>query len=121
MPFHSINISEGHFTGLMFSPDGLRIFYLQKHRCWVWAPGVLTETQSRARTRTEEEELTAMYKPTTSRLRSQAIRTPIIASPDGRWIVARRSDGDVVLFSASDGREVGILYKHGRLRHSLLH
>ncbi|AEO67579.1 uncharacterized protein THITE_2150738 [Thermothielavioides terrestris NRRL 8126] len=87
---------DGRIVGVAFSADGLRFVDVRGQQGRVWAPAAL---------------------PTRGMLDGLAdpvITTHLIPSADGKFIVAGKSNGDVVLFSTADAAQAGILYRHAR-------
>jgi hypothetical protein len=47
-------------------------------------------------------------------LGSAEITSTLIPSADGKFVIAGRSNGDVVLFSTADARQIAVIYQHAR-------
>ncbi|KAH6649470.1 hypothetical protein F5144DRAFT_588178 [Chaetomium tenue] len=104
---------------IALSADGLRFVDIRNRQARVWAPMGLMR-RSGDREEDQESSVTArLALPEVPRapdipnsVTKLKITSPLVASNDGNVIVAGKSNGDVVLFSAVDGREILILYQH---------
>ncbi|SPQ25705.1 80cd6532-9d7f-4fa3-bb68-de2949bee57c [Thermothielavioides terrestris] len=113
---------DGRIVGVAFSADGLRFVDVRGQQGRVWAPAALVrkignELESSIGTSEADAALLLPPKPTRGMLDSLAdpvITTHLIPSADGKFIVAGKSNGDVVLFSTADAAQAGILYRHAR-------
>ncbi|KAK4462349.1 hypothetical protein QBC42DRAFT_267947 [Cladorrhinum samala] len=111
---------------IKFSPDGLRFIDVRAKQGRLWAPGVLVKLSFM-----DDDLLStnASTMPESNNLPGALLERPMgMLTPDdvpnitsclasdgsGKWIVAGKSNGDVVLFSAEAGTAVQTLYRHGR-------
>ncbi|KAK3394402.1 hypothetical protein B0H63DRAFT_388006, partial [Podospora didyma] len=81
--------------GVSLSPDGLRFVDIRARQARVWAPAALE---------------TSML----DNVGHSEISTQLVASADGRFIIAGKDNGEVALFSTDDGNQVHVLAQHGR-------
>ncbi|KAK4153160.1 hypothetical protein C8A00DRAFT_43887 [Chaetomidium leptoderma] len=99
-------VSGGMVRDVAFSPDGLRCVDVLDQQARIWAPPVL------ARRKESELDIPQRETPWMNALGELKITSPLVLSADGRFVVAGKSNGDVVLFSTADATEIGVLYQH---------
>ncbi|KAK4235181.1 hypothetical protein C8A03DRAFT_46637 [Achaetomium macrosporum] len=109
--------------GVAFSADGLRFVDVRARQGRVWAPAALVRkrtSEGGSWIRTSEGENALLVAPKRSGSvidipgEPEEITSPLNLSADGKVVLAGKNNGDVVLFSTTDARQIGILYQHGR-------
>ncbi|KAI1469877.1 uncharacterized protein F4812DRAFT_450284 [Daldinia caldariorum] len=113
VPIYSIQSLEDSIRSIAFSPDGLRFVDIHDRQCRIWAPTALlrkdNELESVSDIIAPPLKMVGMLEPMTPEVTSN-----LAISPNGSYIIAGKSNGDVLVFSAVDGKELGVLYRHGR-------
>ncbi|KAK3349876.1 hypothetical protein B0T25DRAFT_582714 [Lasiosphaeria hispida] len=112
---------DGLIRGISFSPDGRRFLDVHNQQGRVWAPAALVrKIDSELESELGSE---AVDAPTFAQNSSAGmidimgdlkVTSPLVVSTDSDFILAGKSNGDVVLFSTVDAQQVGVLYGHGR-------
>ncbi|KAK1761729.1 hypothetical protein QBC33DRAFT_564472 [Phialemonium atrogriseum] len=113
-PIYRINALEDSIRGVTFSSDGLRFADVRGQQCRVWAPAALVRKNNELESTSDAVTLTAMAAGVLGGPDNPEITSALVASVDGRCVVAGKRGGNVALFSTVDGREVGVLYQHAR-------
>ena len=114
------NTSDELIRGVAFSLDGRRFVDIAGQQARVWAPACLVRKQAgKFESSTRDSTNPSILLPTTStvlgsEIEDVQISSPLVVSANGGYVVAGRDNGDVVLFSADTGKEVGVLYQHSR-------
>ncbi|KAI1091825.1 WD40-repeat-containing domain protein [Rostrohypoxylon terebratum] len=114
VPIYGIQGFDDSIRSVAFSTDGLRFVDLHDQQCRLWAPAALMRTDN------EMESVSDIVPPTPKIIgilddsEIPEITSPLAVSSNGGCVVAGKSNGEVVVFSAMDGEELGILYRHGR-------
>jgi hypothetical protein len=113
---------DGSIRGVVFSVDGFRFVDVRGRQGRVWAPAALVRKgiseleSSIGSSEAEAALIMAPNKPSRSMLDGLGdpeITSPLVPSADGKVVLAGKRNGDVVLFSTSDARQIGVLYQHG--------
>lgn len=105
-----------------FSPDGRRIVDVYGHHFRVWAPDALIrnidqEFNSSAGSDPAMFQLLVLSSNTTGMIETldeAEITSPLVPWPNKDYLLAGKSNGDVVLFSIADASEISVLYRHAR-------
>lgn len=108
-------------SAVAFNVDGMRFVDIRGQQGRVWAPAALVrkcanELENSTGT-SEGRPPDLLIKPSGGMFdtsNNPDITTSLVVSADARFIVAGRANGEVVLFSAIDGAQVGVLYQHAR-------
>ncbi|XDG08715.1 hypothetical protein ABKA04_008330 [Annulohypoxylon sp. FPYF3050] len=114
VPIYGIQGFDDSIHSVAFSADGLRFVDLHDQQCRLWAPAALMRKDN------ELESVSDIIPPTPKIIgiledsEIPEITSPLAVSANGGCVIAGKSNGEVVVFSAIDGRELGILYRHGR-------
>ncbi|KAI1808244.1 WD40-repeat-containing domain protein [Daldinia bambusicola] len=95
VPIYSIQSLEDSIQSIAFSPDAL----LRKDN----------ELESVSDIVASSPKIIGM-----SESMAPEITSNLAVSSNGGYIIAGKSNGDVLVFSAVDGKELGVLYRHGR-------
>ncbi|KAI1209723.1 WD40-repeat-containing domain protein [Annulohypoxylon truncatum] len=115
VPIYGIQGFDDSIRGVAFSTDGLRFVDLHDRQCRVWAPAALLRKDNEL----ESVSDAAPPVPQIVGVRGDGEEGPeitsamAVSSNGGGYVVAGRSNGEVVAFSAEDGKELGVLYRHG--------
>ncbi|KAK3291007.1 uncharacterized protein B0H64DRAFT_411125 [Chaetomium fimeti] len=117
--YRSSHPLDDTIRSIALSADGLRFVDVRNRQGRVWAPMGLVrqrsngEADQRTNIATEMELPELRAAPEISNAGGElSITSPLVPSADGSVIVAGKSDGDVVLFSTADAREILVLYQH---------
>lgn len=114
VPIYGIQGFDDSIRSVAFSTDGLRFVDLHDQQCRLWAPAALMRKDN------EMESVSDIVPPAPKIIgilddsEIPEITSPLAVTSNGGCVVAGKSNGEVVVFSAIDGRELGILYRHGR-------
>ncbi|RYP05824.1 hypothetical protein DL764_003535 [Monosporascus ibericus] len=123
-PVYSAVDPEGDpIQAVAFSHDGRRFVDLVEEQARVWAPAGLVRKRINELVDTIDSSsnapsvVCASSVATIGALGGQydpEITSPLVPSMSGLFIVAGRSNGDVVLFSTSPPKEAGVLFRHSK-------
>jgi WD40 repeat protein len=105
---------DGLINGLIFSPDGQRLYDIRCSECNIWMPEVLIRL-------TEDDEgdiddaTISEVEPRYSAFGNDIYLMNIFAltsSPDGSYVYCGKGNGTVCLYETQSGRFVQVLYAH---------
>ncbi|XXG96484.1 hypothetical protein Hte_002767 [Hypoxylon texense] len=114
VPIYGIQAFDDSIRSVGFSADGLRFVDLHDQQCRMWAPAALMRKDN------ELESVSDIVPPPPKRVdifedsEIPEITSALVVSSNGGCVIAGKSNGEVLVFSAADGRELGVLYRHGR-------
>lgn len=111
-PIYRIDALGDSIRGVAFNPEGLRFADVQGAQCRVGAPAALVRRNNELESTSDAMTLTTTATGVSSDRKKLDITSSLVASADGRYVLAGKRGGAVCLFSADDGLEVGALYKH---------
>ena len=112
-PIYRINSVGEYWTkDMAFHPEGLRFVGITKRQCRVWEPAARFRRDSRVEVAGDVVPLPHKTVGAVIAPHQPHISTSLTASKDGRFIVGGNKDGQVILFSAKDGSELGTAYSH---------
>lgn len=117
---------EEEIRGVSFSPDGRRLVDIRGQQGRVWAPAALVRKSDSEIESSVGSEAVHVFTYTSSPDiitlgdEEPEITSPLLSSPDREFILAGKSNGDVVVFSTADAAQVGVLYRHA-LRSAVVH
>lgn len=105
-----------------FSPDGRQIVDVYGHHFRVWAPDALIrnidqEFNSSAGSDPAMFQLPVLSSNTTGMIETldeAEITSPLVPWANKDYLLAGKSNGDVVLFSIADASEISVLYRHAQ-------
>ncbi|KFA52959.1 hypothetical protein S40293_09406 [Stachybotrys chartarum IBT 40293] len=112
-PIYRAQAFESGIRSIALSFDGLRFVAIGRRQCQVWEPAALVRTDNELESISEAIPLAQGGSPVSRTPVKDQITTPLLAFNDGLLILAGKSDGDVAVFSSTDGLEIGIAYTHG--------
>jgi hypothetical protein len=122
--YQNSHTSDLGLRGVSFSPDGRRIVDAHGHHVRVWAPDALVRSLDQEFHSSVGGDLALFQLPVVSststgmietlRLDEADITSPLVTWPDKNFILAGKSNGDVVMFSTTDTSEISVLYRHAR-------
>lgn len=106
--------------GITFTADGLRFIDIRGQQGRVWEPAALvrksaSEVESSLNDSAPGDAASLLPPRTASHLsylEDPDITSPVVAVPDGVYVIAGNSRGEIVLFSTADAKQVCVLFKH---------
>ncbi|KAI1418335.1 WD40-repeat-containing domain protein [Hypoxylon sp. FL1857] len=104
IPIYCIQAFDDAIRSVAFSADGLRFVDLHDQQCRIWAPASLMRKDN------ELESIVSMADDSDI----PEITSALAVSSNGGCVIAGKSNGEVSAFSAVNGQELGVLYRHGR-------
>ncbi|KAI0378271.1 hypothetical protein F5Y04DRAFT_152464 [Hypomontagnella monticulosa] len=111
---YGINGFEDSIRSVAFSADSLHFIDLHGRQCRMWAPTALmqkdNELESISDTLPLPPRIVGMHEDS----EDPEITSVPAVSTKGSYVIVGKSNGEVSAFSAIDGKELGVLYKHGR-------
>lgn len=114
-PIYRVQAASDAIRGVSFSFDGLRFVEISRRQCRGWEPAALVRKDNELESTSEAIILpqgTANSSPNSGS--HPQISTQLVASQDGRFIFAGKTDGSVYVWLVSDGQELGVAYRHSR-------
>lgn len=111
-PIYRINSLEDAIRGVAFHFEGLRFVDITRRQCRVWEPAALVRRDNEVESTSDVVSLPHRTVGAVVASEKPSISTLLATSKDGRFIVGGNSSGQVILFSADDGSELGTAYSH---------
>ena len=113
---------DAGIRGVSFSPDSRRIVDVHGQHVRVWAPDALVRNLDQEFNSSAGSDLALFQLPVlsststgmTETLDEAEITSPLVPWPNENFILAGKSNGDVVMFSTTDASEISVLYRHAR-------
>ncbi|KAL1880559.1 hypothetical protein VTK73DRAFT_5572 [Phialemonium thermophilum] len=114
VPIYRVGAGLGYAVrSVTFSRDGLRFVDVRAKQCRVWEPAALVrKNELESRSDSVGIPLPAADATLPSDAREPEISSSLVASADGRYVIAGRRGGSVSAFSTRTAAEVGVLYRH---------
>ncbi|KAI1455840.1 WD40-repeat-containing domain protein [Annulohypoxylon moriforme] len=114
VPIYCIQGFDDSIRRVAFSADGLRFVDLHDQQCRLWEPAALMRKDNEL----ESVSDAVPQPPTTVGVLEDSegpeITSALAVSSNSGCVVAGKSNGEVMAFSALDGKELGVLHWHGR-------
>lgn len=113
---YRINSHEDSVRSVVFSSDGLRLVDCRESQACVWEPAILVQKDADTGSQSDiSSQVTIAPKTiwTLENLNNPEI-TFIVCHSDGEQVICGKSSGEVALYSAADGQELSVLYRHSR-------
>ncbi|KAI1116131.1 hypothetical protein F5Y14DRAFT_459627 [Nemania sp. NC0429] len=113
---YRINYEEEGVRSVVFSDNGLRLIDCRESQARVWGPPILGQRDADTRTQSD----TSSQVPLAPRIFGTLADpdnpeiTFIACYSDGERVVCGKTNGEVSLYSAADGQELNVLYRHSR-------
>ncbi|KAH8879232.1 hypothetical protein GQ53DRAFT_800306 [Thozetella sp. PMI_491] len=114
VPIYRLAAEDDTIRGVSFACDGLRFVDVHAQQCRVWAPAALVRMSNELESTSDAVILPSIAGGMMESSEEHEITSNITASEDGRYVVAGKRGGDVVLFSTTKGDEVGVLFRHAK-------
>lgn len=114
IPIYGIQAFEDSICSVAFSADGLRFVDLHDQQCRMWAPAALMRKDNELESVSDVVPLPPKILDMIEDSEVSEITSVLAVSSNGGCVIAGKSNGEVVAFSAVDGKELGVLYRHGR-------
>ncbi|KAI1134032.1 WD40-repeat-containing domain protein [Hypoxylon sp. FL0543] len=114
VPIYCIQAFDDSIRCVAFSADGLRFVDLHDQQCRVWAPAALMRKDNELESISDVAPLPPKIVSTREDFETPEVTSNLAVSSNGGCVVAGKSNGEVLAFSAFDGKELGTLYGHGR-------
>ncbi|KAI1660618.1 hypothetical protein F4813DRAFT_299353 [Daldinia decipiens] len=114
VPIYGIQAFDDSIRSVTFSADGLRFVDLHDQQCRVWAPTALMRKENELESVSDIVPHPPKIVDILEDSETPEITSDLAASSNGGCVVAGKSNGEVLAFSAVDGKELGVLYQHGR-------
>ncbi|KAI1759681.1 hypothetical protein GGR53DRAFT_130182 [Hypoxylon sp. FL1150] len=108
VPIYRVQAFDDNIYKVAFGADGRRVIELHYQQCCIWVPAALIRKQKNV---SDIVPTFSMVGTDDSEL-SEITTAPVVSS-NGCCVIVGKSNGDVSVFSAVDGGELGVLYKHG--------
>ncbi|KAH6621487.1 hypothetical protein B0J18DRAFT_227999 [Chaetomium sp. MPI-SDFR-AT-0129] len=113
---------DDSIRGVAFSHDALRFIDVRGRQGRVWAPAALvrkstSELDSSIGSSEADAALLLVPKASNGMLETRGspkITSALVSSADGKFVIAGKSNGDVVVFSTADAKQVRVLCQHAR-------
>nr|AUM60061.1 hypothetical protein [Hypoxylon pulicicidum] len=114
VPIYNIQALDDSIRSVAFSADGLRFVDLHDQQCRIWAPVSLMRKDNELESVSGIAPLPAKIVTMADDSNITEITSALAVSSNGGRVIAGKSNGEVSAFSAVDGKELGVLYSHGR-------
>ncbi|KAH6611490.1 hypothetical protein Trco_001510 [Trichoderma cornu-damae] len=114
MPIYRIDGLHDSIRSVAFSFSGLRFLDVHGQQCRVWEPAALVRKNNELESTSDAATLPVTTVGMLNGPEEPDITSRLETSADGRCVVAGKRRGNVSLFSAVDGTELGTLYRHSR-------
>lgn len=112
-PIYRVKAATDAVRGVAFSFDGLRFVDIVRRQCRVWEPAALVRKDNELESTSEAFPLSQPAASIVEAPQNTLVTSRLVSSQDGRFVMAGRKNGSVVIFSAQDGSEVCEAYSHG--------
>ncbi|KAI2623191.1 hypothetical protein GGR54DRAFT_629765 [Hypoxylon sp. NC1633] len=113
VPIYGIQAFDDSIRSVVFSADGLRLIDLHDQQCRIWAPTALMLKNNEFEGLSDVAPLPPKIIAVSEEIEIPEITTALVVSSNGGYVIAGKSTGEVLAFSAVDGKELGVLYGHG--------
>ncbi|KAL7945337.1 hypothetical protein V8C42DRAFT_54964 [Trichoderma barbatum] len=114
MPIYRIDGLYDSVRGVAFGFNGLRFLDVHSQQCRVWEPTALVRKNNELESTSDAATLPVTTVGMLNGPDEPEITSLLEISMNGQCIIAGKRQGDVCVFSTTDGSEVGTLYRHAR-------
>ena len=114
VPIYRINSAEDAIRGVAFHFDGLRFVDITRRQCRVWEPTALVRRDNEVESTSDIVSLPHRTAGAVIASDKPHISTPLVTSKDGGFIAGGNTRGEIILFSADDGSELGPVFSHSQ-------
>ncbi|KAI0135872.1 hypothetical protein F4814DRAFT_39480 [Daldinia grandis] len=114
VPIYGIQAFDDSIRSVTFSADGLRFIDIHDQQCRIWAPTALMRKENELESVSDIVPLPYKIVGMLEDSETPEITSDLAVSSNGGCIIAGKSNGEVLAFSAVNGEELGVLYHHGR-------
>ncbi|KAK8053950.1 hypothetical protein PG996_013251 [Apiospora saccharicola] len=113
---YRIGVHEESVKDVRFSDDGLRIVDCRESQVRVWEPAILVQKDAEIESQSDiSSRMTIAMKTSGSVVSIERPEiTSLVSISTGDHIICGKSNGEVSIWCASDGRELETLYTHSR-------
>jgi WD40 repeat protein len=109
---YRINATEDLIRGIAFTSDGLRFGDIRGSQCRIWAPTLLVRKEDELQSTSDAISFHIKTLGVHDEPKVPEISSPIRAATQREYVVAGKMDGNVTLYSTTEGKEIANLYQH---------
>jgi len=109
--FYEIYAYDEGIREIAFSVDSLRFLDIRGFKCRVWEPAALVRKRVQDERDTSDSSV-AKSVSVTAEIHQEPDISALICHPSGDFVFCGKQDGTVAVYSATDGLQVCVLYRH---------
>ncbi|KAI0181154.1 WD40-repeat-containing domain protein [Hypoxylon sp. FL1284] len=114
VPIYGIQASDDSIRNVVFSTDGLRLVDIHDRQCRIWTPAALMRKDNELACISDIVPNPPTIVGMLEDSEAPEITSALAVFPLGDCVITGNSNGEVLAFSVVDGKELGVLYRHGR-------